>query len=167
MTKLVLACASLIAVSTLAHAQDTDVQVRVSGVRLEGLPVTTMRTSSPQNAPSGQRIRVSVSESGTNYSNMSKAAVHIGIEVFRDGQNVSMNDIQEVRILDTQGRPIEFQSDDPRDFGPTRGGTSSTYRLTYELVNPWKIHSIGKVTFLFQGKEYDFDVKEPPPRVKQ
>jgi hypothetical protein len=165
MTNLALACALLIAVSTLAQAQDTGVQFKVPP--LEGKPFTTSRGAGPQNAPNG-RIRVSVNEFGTSYPNVSGAAVSIRIDGFKDGQNGRINDIREVKILDTQGRPIEFRDNNPREIGPTgRGSASSMYSATYELLNPSKIHSIGKVTFMYQGKEYDFDMKEPPPRVKQ
>lgn len=167
MIKLVLACATLVAVSTLTQAQETGVPFRVT--RIEGKPFFTTHTKGEiQHAPNGHSIRVSLYEFGNSFPNVSGAAISIGIEGFKDQQNGPMNDIREVRILDTQGRPIEFRDNTPREIGPTGGGsTSSTSSATYELVNPSKIHGIGKVTLVYQGKEYEFEWKKPPQRVKQ
>lgn len=167
MTKPVLACAALIAVSMLAQAQEAGVQISVP--RLEGKPFTTISRGYRQHAPNGHGISAFIFESGTSFPNTSSAGVHIGIEMARERQNASMNDIQEVRILDTQGRPMEFRRrNDSQEIGPTGGGsTPSKYSVAYELVNPSKILGVAKVTLLYQGKSYEFDLKVPPPKVKQ
>jgi len=84
MTKLDLVCTLLVAVSAFAQTQDSGVQLKGPGMRFEEQSFVTSRSSDPQNAPTGQRLSVSVSESGANYPNASRVTVHIGIEVFRD-----------------------------------------------------------------------------------
>jgi hypothetical protein len=128
---------------------------------LAGLCQESMLYASPvQPAPANQGLRLYAREFPTSEPGVMKADVQIAIVKWQDSSPVPTRNIQKLRILDADGRPIEFTDRNP-DSIPFESSLSgnTTYVATYALVDPYQVHRLGDVRFEYLGKSMVFNMR--------